>query len=67
MLREHIQRENDILFPLADELFSVDEQEALARVYEEVELQVVGPGVHERLLTTLARLDHEVSAGESRS
>jgi hemerythrin-like domain-containing protein len=60
MLRDHIQRENEILFPLADELFSAEEHDALARAYEDVELRVVGPGVHERLLTTLARLEGEV-------
>jgi hemerythrin-like domain-containing protein len=62
MLREHIQRENEILFPLADELFSAEEHRALARAYEDVELRVVGPGVHERLLTTLSRLEGEVPA-----
>jgi hemerythrin-like domain-containing protein len=63
MLREHIQRENEILFPLADELFSAEELNALVRAYEDVELRVVGPGVHERLLTTLARLEDEVPSG----
>lgn len=62
MLREHIQRENEILFPLADELFSADEHGALARAYADVELRVVGPDVHERLLATLARLEGEVAA-----
>jgi hemerythrin-like domain-containing protein len=67
MLREHIQRENDILFPMADELFSAEEHGALARAYADVELRVVGPGVHERLLTTLARLEAEVPAAGSAS
>jgi hemerythrin-like domain-containing protein len=67
LLREHIQRENDILFPMADELFSAEEHRALARAYEDVELRVVGPGIHERPLTTLTRLDDEASAVGSRS
>jgi hemerythrin-like domain-containing protein len=62
MLRDHIQRENEILFPLADGLFTPEEHRALARTYEEVEVRVMGPGVHERLLTTLARLEAEVPA-----
>ena len=60
MLRDHIQRENEVLFPLADGLFSAEEHEVLARAYEDVERRVVGPGVHERLLATLARLEADV-------
>jgi hemerythrin-like domain-containing protein len=63
LLRGHIERENEILFPLADELFTAQEHRALARAYEEVELRVVGPGVHERVLTALARLEAEMSSG----
>jgi hemerythrin-like domain-containing protein len=62
MLREHIERENEVLFPLADGLFSAEEHGALARAYEDVELDVVGAGGHEELLTTLARLDAAVPA-----
>ena len=60
MLREHIERENEVLFPLADGLFSAEEHGVLARAYEDVELDVVGAGGHEGLLTTLARLDAAV-------
>jgi hemerythrin-like domain-containing protein len=63
MLRDHIQRENEVLFPLADGLFTPEEQGALARAYEDVEMRVVGPGVHQRLLTTLAQLEADVPAG----
>jgi hemerythrin-like domain-containing protein len=64
MLRDHIQRENEVLFPMADELFTAEEHSALARAYEDVELRVVGPGVHEHLLTTLARLEADVPSSE---
>jgi hemerythrin-like domain-containing protein len=57
MLRDHIRREDEVLFPMADELFGPDEHAALARAYADVELRVVGPGVHEKLLATLARLE----------
>jgi hemerythrin-like domain-containing protein len=64
MLRDHIQRENEVLFPMADELFTAEEHGALARAYEDVELRVMGPGVHEGLLATLARLEDEVRPAE---
>ena len=57
LLRDHIERENEVLFPLADELFSPEEHVALARAYEDVERRVMGPGAHEHLLATLARLE----------
>lgn len=60
MLQDHIERENEVLFPMADELFTAEEHGALARAYEDVELRVVGAGVHEGLLATLARLDAAV-------
>jgi hemerythrin-like domain-containing protein len=60
MLRDHIERENEVLFPLADGLFTAEEHGALARAYAEVERRVVGPAGHEGLLTALARLDAAV-------
>jgi hemerythrin-like domain-containing protein len=60
LLQDHIERENAVLFPMADALFTPDEQAALARAYEDVERRVVGAGVHEELLVTLARLDAAV-------
>ena len=60
MLRAHIERENEVLFPLADGLFSAEEHGALTRAYEDVELRVVGTDGHGTLLSTLARLDAAV-------
>jgi hemerythrin-like domain-containing protein len=60
MLQDHIERENEVLFPMADGLFTAEEHGALARAYEDVELRVVGAGVHEGLLATLARLEAAV-------
>jgi len=57
LLRDHIQRENEVLFPMADDVLSHDEHAELARRYAEVEERVVGPGVHEKLLATLDRLE----------
>lgn len=57
LLRDHIERENGVLFPMADDVLTPDEHAELARRYAEVERQVVGPGVHERLLGALDRLE----------
>ena len=56
LLRAHIDKENSVLFPLAEQLLSEEEQRALAHAFEEVE-QAQGPDLHERLLAGLARLE----------
>jgi hypothetical protein len=46
----------------ADELLSSEEQEKLAKLYEEVEREVVGLGVHEQLMARLATLESVIPA-----
>jgi hemerythrin-like domain-containing protein len=57
MLRDHIAREDGVLFPMADAVLSAEEHDELARRYAEVEQRVVGPGGHAPLLATLDRLE----------
>jgi hemerythrin-like domain-containing protein len=64
LLRAHIEREDEVLFPLADGLFTPEEHAALGRAYADVELRVVGSGVHNQLVATLARLEAAVPPGE---
>jgi len=67
LLRNHIERENEVLFPLADGLFTPEEHSDLARAYADVELRVVGPGVHDQLVATLTRLEAAVPPAEVES
>lgn len=57
LLRAHIDKENGILFPMADQILDGGEQRAIAEAFEAVEQTVVGPGIHERLLARLAELE----------
>jgi hemerythrin-like domain-containing protein len=57
LLRDHIEREDEVLFPMVDQILTLDDQEALVRRYEAVEREVMGPGAHDRLLATLDRLE----------
>lgn len=57
LLRDHIERENAVLFPMVDEVLTVDEHTQLVARFAQVEERVVGPGVHEKLLATLDRLE----------
>ena len=57
LLRRHIAKETEGLLPLSERLLSQPEQLALAGKFEAMEEQVIGHGVHERLLKTLEALE----------
>jgi len=66
LLRAHIDKENDILFSMAEQVIPEEEQRRLVQTFEAVEEAVVGPGIHGRLLADLARLEGgEAESGES--
>jgi hemerythrin-like domain-containing protein len=48
LLSKHIQKEDNILYPMANQILTKDDQEELLKGFEEVEEKVMGPGVHER-------------------
>jgi hemerythrin-like domain-containing protein len=48
LLRSHIFKENNILFPIADQRISELEQNKLFLDYEEMETKVIGAGVHDK-------------------
>jgi len=48
LLRAHIYKEDNILFPMADKILSPADQETLAATFERVEAEEIGEGVHER-------------------
>ena len=57
LLREHIQKEDDILFRMADEVIADDEQRQLLKNFEAHEAEVMGAGVHEHYLKIVAELE----------
>lgn len=48
LLRAHIQKENQILFPMAANFIPEPEHEAVEKAFEEVERTGTGAGVHEK-------------------
>lgn len=48
LLTDHILKEDEFLWPLADRLLTPAEQEALTQAFEAFEAQEMGPGAHER-------------------
>ncbi len=48
LLQDHINKENNVFFPLADQLFSPEDQRELLQAFEKHEAEEMGEGVHER-------------------
>lgn len=61
LLREHIQKEDDVLFRMADEVIPADEQQKLLASFAQHEAEEMGAGVHEKFLKIAA--DLEAAAG----
>ena len=48
MLRVHIQKEDKILYPIADKILTGADQDELERGFADIEEKIMGPGVHEK-------------------
>lgn len=60
LLREHIAKENNILFVMAERMLSAEEQRELAVQFETVEKEKMGAGTHERLHALMDKLYAEI-------
>jgi hemerythrin-like domain-containing protein len=57
LLREHIQKEDDILFRMANEVIPEDKQKQLLKDFEAHEAEEMGVGVHEKYLQIAEELE----------
>ena len=55
-LRSHIERENTVLFPMAEEVLTQTQLDTLADAFEEHEIRLIGRGRHEELHALIKRL-----------
>ena len=58
LLEDHIAKENGVLFPMADQILTPEDQAALQAAFARVEEEETGEGVHEKYHA----LAHEISA-----
>jgi hemerythrin-like domain-containing protein len=49
LLRSHIDKENNVLFVMADRVLDEEKQNAMFEIFEQYEENVMGHGVHEEL------------------
>lgn len=61
LLRQHIMKENNVLFPMADQVIQDEKQDEVAKAFEQVEHEETGEGVHEKYLALAEALEREVS------
>jgi hemerythrin-like domain-containing protein len=57
LLRAHIYKENNILFPLANDAIPLEIQEQVAVDFERIEHEETGEGVHEKYLALAEQLE----------
>ena len=62
LLRQHIYKEDNILFPMANRVIPVDQHDNVAEGFEHVEHEETGEGVHEKYLGLAERLEKEAIA-----
>lgn len=48
LLRAHIRKEDNVLYPMADRLLTAEDQQALMEGFDRVEAEEMGEGVHEK-------------------
>lgn len=61
LLRQHIAKENNVLFPMADQVIRGRAQAEVAEGFERVEHEETGQGVHERYLALADAIEQEAA------
>jgi hemerythrin-like domain-containing protein len=62
LLRQHIQKENTILFPMADRVIQGAQQAEVAEAFERVEREETGAGLHEKYLGVADALERALES-----
>jgi hemerythrin-like domain-containing protein len=60
LLRQHIAKEDGVLFPIADRIIPLVEQGKVDEGFEHVEHEETGAGVHEKYLALAGKLEAEL-------
>ena len=64
LLRQHIVKEDQILFPMANRVIPLNEHDKVFAGFEQVEHEETGAGVHEKYLALAEKLEQEVGLGQ---
>jgi len=61
LMRQHIRRENEFIFPLAVRMIPPDQQEKISQEFERIEHEETGAGVHEKYHALAEALEKEAA------
>ena len=61
LLRQHIQKENQVLFPMADNVIPAAQHAQVAAAFDHIEHEETGSGVHEKYLALADELEKIVT------
>jgi hemerythrin-like domain-containing protein len=61
LLRQHIAKEDNVLFPMASRVIPPEEQGKVTEDFERIEHEETGEGVHEKYLAVAAALEAEAN------
>jgi len=59
LLRAHINKEDNVLYPMAEQILTAEDQQWLAKEFDRVEAEEMGAGVHEKY----HQMAHELAEG----
>lgn len=62
LLTEHIWKEENVLFQMADQVLSEADQQDLTERFEQVEAELIGPDVLKRYTDMLGQVEQEIHA-----
>ncbi len=62
LLRQHITKEDNILFPMADRVIPLQEHDAVASAFAHVEHHETGPEVHQKYVALAEALEREAKS-----
>jgi hemerythrin-like domain-containing protein len=65
LLRQHIYKEDNILFPMADDVIPVEQQASVWDDFDHIEHAETGEGIHEKYLALAKALEEEINAYQS--
>lgn len=60
ILQNHIPKEDDILYPMAEEVLKPEDNKELLAEFEKVEEEKIGPGKHEEYHQLIDQLEKEI-------
>ncbi|MBI2953968.1 MAG: hemerythrin domain-containing protein [Chloroflexi bacterium] len=67
LLSQHIDKEDNILYAIADDVLSAADQADLVHRFHEIEENTIGPGTHERYVKMVDDLERAVQRQSSRT